>query len=92
VRKERERERESAQLYQMEGKSRVLVAHTCNPSYSGGRDQKDQGSRPALKIVLETLSQLNPSQKKGWKSGSMCSLNWSSNSNTAKKKKKEGEM
>jgi hypothetical protein len=23
------------------------VAHTCNPSYSGGRDQEDQGSKPA---------------------------------------------
>jgi hypothetical protein len=23
------------------------VAHTCNPSYSGGRDQEDQGLRPA---------------------------------------------
>jgi hypothetical protein len=23
-------------------------AHTCNPSYSGGRDQEDQGSKPAL--------------------------------------------
>jgi hypothetical protein len=25
----------------------VLVAHTCNPSYSGGRDQDDGGSKPA---------------------------------------------
>jgi hypothetical protein len=24
-----------------------LVAHTCNPSYSGGRDQEDRGSYPA---------------------------------------------
>jgi hypothetical protein len=23
------------------------VAHACNPSYSGGRDQEDQGSQPA---------------------------------------------
>jgi hypothetical protein len=23
------------------------VAHTCNPSYSGGRDQEDHGSEPA---------------------------------------------
>jgi hypothetical protein len=23
------------------------VTHTCNPSYSGGKDQEDQGSRPA---------------------------------------------
>jgi hypothetical protein len=26
--------------------SQALVAHTCNPSYSGGRDQEDQGSKP----------------------------------------------
>jgi hypothetical protein len=25
----------------------VLVAHACNPSYSGGRDQEDQGLKPA---------------------------------------------
>jgi hypothetical protein len=24
------------------------VAHTCNPSYSGGRDQEDQGLKPVL--------------------------------------------
>jgi hypothetical protein len=23
------------------------VAHTCDPSYSGGRDQEDHGSKPA---------------------------------------------
>jgi hypothetical protein len=23
----------------------ALVTHTCNPSYSGGRDQKDHGSK-----------------------------------------------
>jgi hypothetical protein len=26
---------------------RALVAHACNPSYSGGRDQEDHGSKPA---------------------------------------------
>jgi hypothetical protein len=25
----------------------VLVAHTCNPSYSAGRDQEDRSSKPA---------------------------------------------
>jgi hypothetical protein len=24
------------------------VAHACNPSYSGGRDQEDRGLKPAL--------------------------------------------
>jgi hypothetical protein len=26
----------------------VLVAHACNPSYSGGREQEDHSSKPAL--------------------------------------------
>jgi hypothetical protein len=38
------------------------VAYTCNPSYSGGRDQEDHGSKPD-QIVLETLSK-KPSQKR----------------------------
>jgi hypothetical protein len=25
----------------------VLVVYACNPSYSGGRDEKDRGSKPA---------------------------------------------
>jgi hypothetical protein len=25
----------------------ALVPHTCNPSYSGGRDQEDRGLKPA---------------------------------------------
>jgi hypothetical protein len=29
----------------------VLVAHACNPSYTGGRDQEDHGLKLALKIV-----------------------------------------
>jgi hypothetical protein len=28
-------------------KGRVLVAHACNPSYSGGIDPEDHGSKPA---------------------------------------------
>jgi hypothetical protein len=28
-------------------RSRAWVAHACNPSYSGDRDQEDQGSKPA---------------------------------------------
>jgi hypothetical protein len=40
------------------------VAHTCNPRYSGGRDQRDRGSKPAQQIVHETLSRKNPSQKR----------------------------
>jgi hypothetical protein len=38
------------------------VAHTCSPSYSGGRDQKDHSSKPALENssrdpILKNLSQ-----------------------------------
>jgi hypothetical protein len=43
------------------------VAHACNPSYSGGRDEEDHVSKPALQIVWETLSQKKkkkPSQKR----------------------------
>jgi hypothetical protein len=29
-------------------RSQVLVAHACNPCYSGGRDQEDHSSKPAL--------------------------------------------
>jgi hypothetical protein len=32
----------------------VLVAHACNTSYSGGRDQEDCGLKPAGQIVRET--------------------------------------
>jgi hypothetical protein len=32
--------------------SQALVAHTCSPSYSGGRDQEDRNSKPAQAKVL----------------------------------------
>jgi hypothetical protein len=31
----------------LDGLSWVQVAHTCNPSYSGGRDQEDGSSKPS---------------------------------------------
>jgi hypothetical protein len=31
----------------LEKESWVAAAHTCNPSYSGGRGQEDLGSKPA---------------------------------------------
>jgi hypothetical protein len=43
----------------------VPVAHTCNPNYSGGSDQKDQVQRQPGEIVHETLSRKNPSQNSG---------------------------
>jgi hypothetical protein len=45
----------------------LVVAHACNSSYSGGRDQEDRSSKPNVfhrQIVFETLSQKNPSQKR----------------------------
>jgi hypothetical protein len=39
-------------LRQKDQSRQELVAHTCNPSYSGGTDQEDQGSKPAWAIVL----------------------------------------
>jgi hypothetical protein len=41
-----------------------VVAHLCNPSYSGGRGQEDSSSKPARQIVHKTLSRKNPSQKR----------------------------
>jgi hypothetical protein len=41
------------------------VAHTYNPSYSGGRHQEDHSSKPAWQIVSETLSQKETIAKQG---------------------------
>jgi hypothetical protein len=43
----------------------MLVAHACNPCYSGGRKQEDQGSRPAW----ENGSR-DPISKMDWRYGS----------------------
>jgi hypothetical protein len=51
-------------------KSLVLVAHTCNPSYSGGRDQEDYSSKPAqANNSWECISKI-PMRKMGWQNGS----------------------
>jgi hypothetical protein len=39
-----------------------IMVHSCNPSYSGGRDQEDWGLKPAWANSCETLSWKNPSQ------------------------------
>jgi hypothetical protein len=38
------------------------VAHTCNPSYSGDRDQEDHGSKPYWANSLQDPISKNPSQ------------------------------
>jgi hypothetical protein len=49
----------------------MLVAHTCNSSYSGGRDQEDHGSRPAwANSYGDPISKLPNTKIKGWRSGS----------------------
>jgi hypothetical protein len=47
-------------------KSRVLVAHAYNLSYSGGRDQRDHGSKIAwAKQFARPYLKKNPITKKG---------------------------
>jgi hypothetical protein len=66
----------------------VLVAHACNPSYSGGRDQEDQGSKPAQANSSQDSILKNTHHEKGL-------VEWlkvqalSSNPSTTKKKKKK---
>jgi hypothetical protein len=43
----------------------VLMAHTCNSSYSGGRDQEDRRSKPAqANSFQDPISKNNATQKK----------------------------
>jgi hypothetical protein len=39
------------------------VAQAYNPSYSGGRDQEDHGSKPAQAYSSQDPTSKNPSQK-----------------------------
>jgi hypothetical protein len=48
------------------------VAHTCNSSYSGGRDQEARGSKPApANSLRDPISKKKKKKitKKGWWSG-----------------------
>jgi hypothetical protein len=42
----------------------ALVVHTCNPSYSGGRDQENRSSKPAQANSLRDPISKNPSPKR----------------------------
>jgi hypothetical protein len=63
------------------------VAHACNPSYSGGRDQEDYGSKPA-----QANSSVRPYLEKSFTKVGL--VEWlkvkalSSSPSTTKKKKK----
>jgi hypothetical protein len=48
-------------------------AHTCNPSYSGGRHQEDHSSKPAQANSLpDPISKKKTFTKKGWWCDSKC--------------------
>jgi hypothetical protein len=47
----------------------ALVAHICNPSYSGGRDQEDHCLKPAWGNSSQDPISKKPIIKKGWWSG-----------------------
>jgi hypothetical protein len=47
----------------------VLVTHTCNPSYLGGRGLEDHGSKPAWANSWQDPISKIPITKKGWWSG-----------------------
>jgi hypothetical protein len=51
---------------------RAQVAHTCNPSYSGDRDQEDWSSKPAWANSLRDSILKKHITEKGWWSGSRC--------------------
>jgi hypothetical protein len=74
---------EAANESQLTG--RALMAHACNPSYSGGRDQEDRGSKPtrANRVYLEKT--YHKKQLMEWLKVKVLS----SSPSTAKKKKKK---
>jgi hypothetical protein len=41
------KKKKNSALFSRSTASQALVAHTCNLSYSGSRDQEDHGSKPA---------------------------------------------
>jgi hypothetical protein len=69
--------------------SRAPVAHTYNPSNSGGRDQEDRRSKPALaNSSRDTISKIPITKRAGeWLKVKALS----SSPSTAKKKKKKHE-
>jgi hypothetical protein len=70
--------------------ARVLVAHVCNPSYSGGRDQEDRGSKPAQSKQFLRSYFKKPFTKKGWWNGSR-GRPWVQTPALQKKKRKRKE-
>jgi hypothetical protein len=72
------------------------VAYACNPSYSGGRDQKDHSSKPALANCSRDLISKKKKKKKTFTKQGLVAQGWwlkvnvlSSNLNTTKKEKEK---
>jgi hypothetical protein len=55
---------ESRVEYRNSGLGQAPVAHTCNPSYSGGRDQEDWSSKPAQANSFRDLILKKPFTKR----------------------------
>jgi hypothetical protein len=52
--------------------SQALAAHTCNPSYSGSRDEEDPGLKPAQPNSSQDPISKKSITEKGWWNGSRC--------------------
>jgi hypothetical protein len=70
----------------------ALVAHICNPSYSGSRNQEDQDSNPAQASSLRHRILKKSSTKKSWWSGSSVSPAFKPQYCKKKKKKKKEQI
>jgi hypothetical protein len=46
--KKKKRRKSEGIRFRKKENGRAPVAHACHPSYSGGREQEDHGSKPAL--------------------------------------------
>jgi hypothetical protein len=73
------------------------MAHTCNPSYLGGRAQEDHSSKPAqADSFQDPISKISNTKQGWWRNSQVVkhlpskSEALSSNHSTARKKKKAG--
>jgi hypothetical protein len=51
-------------VYALKSWYHLVVGHTCNPSYSGGRDQEDHGSKTVWANSSRDPVSNNPSQER----------------------------
>jgi hypothetical protein len=60
-------------MFQNVVRSQVLVAHTYNPSHSGGRDQEDPSSNP---VRVNSLGDSSSKKKKKKKNHKKSAVEW----------------